>query len=555
MDWSLFVLNQKNRACKLNWASFCVCLMVCLVPAGPANATLTSSTVFSFDLTTNSGGVVESNGFLFGALTNTSLSYGGAIYKVSVNGGLPETIYQLKSTDGYSPVAGLLVGSDGYLYGSTVYGARRTVFNLKDGVGTLFRVKQDGTGFETLHRFATNTLTTSNNLISNLDGMYPSFPLIEDRNQPNIFYGVTTYGGAYGTGVIFSITSDGRFTRLFEFQDLVKDTEAANNNGNAWKNDYGAFPSGPLVFVKDGCGDKGCLYGVTSAGGSKLYKTTNNSVSPAVVTYKGAGTVFKLDLSKGIVSVVQQFDSLSKTIGLNGQFTFSSENNGINLGTSPSNGLIELKDHPGVLVGTTSEGGVPSECHTDTNTNNRVCIPVTEATNNATDENAGLGVVYKLDTSQNNQFEVLHSFDSSVGNNAMLGRVTDIGGKLYGVFLSSSRIYGAVFSINITDGNKYEIILENDNNLSYPNSGLLLSTSNASNFYGTTSAYGGSCGYGNVYRVSLDGVAAPPGSNYSNCYIPAASSSGGGSMDKTSLWVLLGLAALVSVRRRVFSFN
>lgn len=553
------MLNKKVRDYQLSWATCLVCLMVCLVPTTRANAILTSSTLFSFDLTTNSGGVVESNGYLFGTLTNTSLSYGGAIYKVSVDGGQPEIIYQLngdKDKDGYVPAAGLLVGSDGYLYGSTVYGSRKTVFNLKEGTGTLFRVSPDGVGFETLHKFDSSTVLTTNNLLSNSDGLYPSFPLIEDKNDPNTFYGVTTYGGTNGTGVIFSITSDGRFTKLFEFQNLLKDLDATNNNGNAWQNEKGAFPSGPLVFV-EGCGTRGCLYGVTSAGGSNLYKTTDNSVTPASISYKGAGTVFKLDLSNNEVSLVRQFDSLSKSIGSDGRLTFSSgaDSYGINQGTSPTNGLIELKDHPGVLVGTTLAGGVPSECHAETSTNKRVCNPVSEFSSDTTDENAGLGVVYKIDTNQDDQFDVLHYFDSSVEKNSALGKVVDIGGKLYGLFLSSSPgSYGTVFSIDLDKDNAYDIVLENDNNLSYPNSGILLSESNANYFYGTTSAYGGSCGFGNVYRLSFDS-AAPPVSSYSNCYTAASPNSGGGSMDKGWLCVLLGLVALASLRRRVFGFS
>lgn len=512
MDWSLFVLNQKNRACKLNWASFCVCLMVCLVPAGPANATLTSSAVFSFDLTTNSGGVVESNGFLFGTLTNTSLSYGGAIYKVSVNGGAPETIYQLKSTDGYSPVAGLLVGSDGYLYGSTVYGARRTVFNLQDGVGTLFRVKQGGSGFETLHRFDAN-ITTSYPVVGNAisttttnpDGLYPSFPLIED-SVSGCLYGVTSIGGSNGTGIVFRIKKDGLgFEVIHEFSGL-------NTDGS---NAEGAYPNGALLLASDGR-----LYGVTKGGGSKLYTVTNNTVSPSVITTKGTGTVYSIDPANKEFRVVHYFDELSDQINTDSAASYLGQNS---TGAFPYGGLLELEGSPGVIVGAAADGGLPSD----------LTLP-------------GLGVIYKLKT-DGTEFSLLHSFDVATGYSP-IGTLVQKNNTLYGVHASSA----SVFSYNI-DTNTYQVeSLSNAAVTASPNSGLYLSLSR-NDLFGTTGA-GGGCGYGNVYRVSLDGVAAPPGSNYSNCYIPAASSGGGGSMDKTSLWVLFGLAALVSVRRRVFGF-
>ena len=57
----------------------------------------------------------------------------------------------MSTSEAYAPLAGLLVGSDGLLYGTTSLGAVGIEANT---TGTVFRIKTDGTGFTILHRFA-----------------------------------------------------------------------------------------------------------------------------------------------------------------------------------------------------------------------------------------------------------------------------------------------------------------------------------------------------------------------------------------------------------------
>ena len=505
--------NQRVWGWKGCGAVLCWCLGLLGVGHAQTSPSLTYSTIFSFDLSRSAGGVVEDNGTLFGTLSNSSLSYGGAVYKVSIEGGAPETIYQLSSTDGYLPTAPLLVGSDGYLYGSTMYGARTSIVSLYSGSGTLFRVKKDGTGFQTLHRFdaqITNPTVVIGGVSStsqvNSDGLYPAFPLIQDSAQ-SYLYGVTSTGGTNGTGVIFRVKSDGSgFEVLHTFASLG--TDGSSNEG--------AFPSGPLLLAQDGR-----LYGVTSGGGVNLYTKTNNTdLAQPVVTTRGTGTVYSLKTTKDEgnpnnpfdFQTIYSFPALADQVDAD---TNTVDYLGTNdIGAFPSQGLIEVE--PGVLVGTTQDGGGQLV--------------------NAT--TGGLGTVYRLRTDGTGATNLL-SFDATTTGYGIKGNLVLKDSRLYGI---STTGVSQVFSIK-TDGSdfvsQYSFVAPGG---TIPSSGLTLASNG--DFVGTTS-YGGVCtSYGVVYRLG-SGTAT----SYSNC-TATTSSGGGGAMDYDWLAVLAGLLLVTKLKRR-----
>ncbi len=537
------MLNKRFSGRKITWAMFGLGLSLLTGPVLQANATVTYSTVFSFDLSKSSGGVVESDGSLFGTLTNTSLTSGGAIYKASVAGGAPQTIYQLngdKGGDGYVPVAGLLDGGDDYLYGSTLYAARKTVFSTAEGGGTLFRVKQDGSGFQTLHTFdpeITVTTPTIGHLPltnqANSDGLYPSFPLIKD-SVSDYLYGVTSTGGTNGTGVVFRIKRDGTG---FE---LMHSFAALNSDG---KNSDGAFPSGPLLLATDGR-----LYGVTSNGGNNLYtqNTTSSFTDAPSVTTRGTGTVYSLNTDGTDFQTIYNFSSLIDLVDL---VSATNNNFGENTdGSFPSEGLVEVS--PGVIVGITAAGG---------KTDHKV---------------AGRGLIYKLNTDGKN-FVPLHYFDIDTGFAAkgtlVLRKENGVPSRLYGVnsagggTVTPVMSYGSVFSLDPADvanpadvNNPYDFQIEHVFTVAEgisPATGLSLSD-DGNNLYGTTTL-GGSCisaygSYGSVYRLSFNGETA---TGYANCTVYNTSSSGGGAISLGWLWVLSAFGLVLTVRRRLFGFD
>ena len=99
------------------------------------------------------------------------------------------------------------------------------------------------------------------------DGAQPVGGLMQGADGN--FYGTTAYGGTYGDGTVFRLTSDGTFTNLLQFDGF-----------------NGANPSSSLTQGADGY-----LYGTTQSGGQG-----------------GAGTIFQLGLPGGLQITAQPAD-------------------------------------------------------------------------------------------------------------------------------------------------------------------------------------------------------------------------------------------------------
>lgn len=212
--------------------------------------------------------VQADNGLLYGTTTQGgAYTDYGTIFKMTLTGTLT-TLHSFDSTDGCNPQAGLIVASNGSLYGTTTScGAH--------GYGTVFRITQAGK-FTTLYSFGAS------------DGAYPSSRLIQ-ATDGNL-YG-TTYGGGpysspfppYGNGTVFKITPGGTLTTLYNFANLSD----------------GAYPYGGLVQGTDGI-----LYGTTWVGGP-------NGV--------GYGTVFSLDVGLGpFVRTLPDFGKVGSAVKILG---------------------------------------------------------------------------------------------------------------------------------------------------------------------------------------------------------------------------------------------
>jgi uncharacterized repeat protein (TIGR03803 family) len=96
---------------------------------------------------------------------------------------------QVNCTDGELPSAGLVLATDGNLYGTTEYGG---VY----GRGTLFRVSPGG-GFTSLYSFCPEAGCEQ--------GGNPVAALVQGTNGD--FYGTTPEYGSYGQGTIFSLAA------------------------------------------------------------------------------------------------------------------------------------------------------------------------------------------------------------------------------------------------------------------------------------------------------------------------------------------------------------
>ena len=117
-----------------------------------------------------------SDGALYGAVNPVTSVSGGLLYRAAPDGSGVTTIYQLSPTDdGFTPNAGLTLGSDGMLYGTTKFGR---VGDTRTS-GTVFRISQTGTDFVVLHRFEAYTTTTEDSTPRNTQGAFPEAELID----------------------------------------------------------------------------------------------------------------------------------------------------------------------------------------------------------------------------------------------------------------------------------------------------------------------------------------------------------------------------------------
>ena len=70
--------------------------------------------------------------------------------------------YGVPENSGIRPESGVIEGSDGALYGTTLYGGASPLSSFYTAAGTVFRINKDGSGFAILHDF------------SRIDGSFPS---------------------------------------------------------------------------------------------------------------------------------------------------------------------------------------------------------------------------------------------------------------------------------------------------------------------------------------------------------------------------------------------
>ena len=304
------------------------------------------------------------DGHFYGTTSAGGYHDNGTIYKSDASGKVT-ILHHLNNTplafEGDSPQAGLIVGRDGSLYGSTTSGGRYSC-------GTIFKISTGGS-FSVLYS------------LEQSQGSHIYAPLMqgEDGN----FYGVASSGGANGYGTAFKLTGK-TLTVLHHFanidgqatspqsglaQDAIGNLYGTtlsgstngggaiyelNTSGTSFNTVYifgkeprskGANPSSALLYTS------GTMYGTTTYGGANNF-----------------GTIYKFTPSVTAVklTVLHDFDSATD-------------------GDSPAYTLALGPD--GKFYGTTSNGG----------------------------PNGG-GVAYSLDKSNN--FTNLYSFSNAVPTGA-----------------------------------------------------------------------------------------------------------------------------------------
>ena len=147
------------------------------------------TTLYNFDGTHGSypiGGLVQgSDGYLYGTTTAGGSTNAGVIYKITTAGILTVLVNfdNVHTLAGYQSYAGLVAGSDGNLYGATIWGGTF-------GDGTIFQMTDEG-GYTVLYNFDA----------PHGDGAY-STPF---QHTSGKIFGMTERGGTPGKGGIYSL--------------------------------------------------------------------------------------------------------------------------------------------------------------------------------------------------------------------------------------------------------------------------------------------------------------------------------------------------------------
>jgi uncharacterized repeat protein (TIGR03803 family) len=197
--------------------------------------------------------------------------------------------------DGFDPLAGVVIGRDGEVYGTTHSGGDGNGCMQWYGCGTLFHIAPGRTAHQwqevIFHRFG------------DADGSNP------DRGDLTFdaaghLYGTTRNGGAYQQGTVFELTED---PRGFWTENVLYG--------------FAGSPDGAAPLSGIAIDEQGSLYGTTSAGGASGY-----------------GAVYRL---------------LNSGSGWTEEVLYSFGNGAD--GLTPTGGM--LVDSAGILYGATQDGG------------------------------------------------------------------------------------------------------------------------------------------------------------------------------------------------------
>ena len=382
---------------------FRACAAFALAFAPSAQAAGGMETVYLFsasspDYQLPHGDLVKgTDGSLYGTTVYGGESGTGSIYRIDADGEF-DLLHSFNGVDasdanvgGAYPQAGLVFGNDGALYGTTVYGG-------VNGTGTVFRFSL-GSSVPSLTTLRTFSAVGANS--KNVGGAEPYAAL--SLGLDGAFYGSTHSGGAGGNGTIFRVTKGGQFSTLHEFSTYQEGTRNAD----------GAHPLYRLAV-----GEDGRFYGAVENGGAY-----------------GAGAIFEIT-PEGSFATLHSFggsDSEGQepntvTVGGDGALYGTTESSGSALfgrGSifryTPAEGLQTLY----ALSGFAGEGHRPyKRCAL-------VVGPSGQFYGTALGDD-GLGVVYRFVPNQS--FEALYVFGSVAADLAIPDTTLAAGpeGKLYG---------------------------------------------------------------------------------------------------------------------------
>lgn len=408
------------------------------------------------------GLIVDNVGALYGTTASGGAHGYGTVFKLTPIGSryAESVLYDFRGgKDGAQPVAGLLGGAGGPLYGTTESGGAK-------GYGTVFKLAPSGSGYSesVLYTFK-----------GGKDGERPMSTLIVDKN--GALYGTTSSGGGASiNGTVFKLAPSG-----------TTYTESVLHAFGRGKD--GAYPDAGLI-----ADSTGALYGTTASGGDfnrgtafRLAPSQSGYTETVLHSFRGRadGAQPAAGLVAGSTGVL--YGTTYQGGGSNNGTVFDLTPSGSGYhertlhvfrgrsdGSQPTAGLII--DASGALFGTTDVGG-----------------PTTK------------GTVFKLSPSQSGFAEsVLYSFASqNDGGVPYAGLYVDGSGALYGTTIEGGVANnGTVFKLTQSGEGYAETVLyrfRGGRDGAFPLASLIADRSGA--LYGTTTQ-GGTSNDGTVFKLS-----------------------------------------------------
>ena len=276
--------------------------------------------------------IQASDGHLYGTTLAGGATNEGAVFQIEA-AAFSTTLYSFNGqpTDGASPQAALVQGSDGNFYGTTSRGGAADK-------GAVFKMD------------AARVVTTLHSFVGTaLDGATPRSDLI--RGSDGNFYGTTFSGGVADKGTIFKMDALGLVTIVKSFAGSDGGNPIAGlvqaSDGNFYGTTYGGGTAEKgTLFKMDASGAVTTLHSFNGSDGASPYaKLIHASDGKLYGTTEGGGTaekgtVFKLDPS-GAVTTLHSFSGMPSD------------------GANPRGALLQASD--GKLYGTTFGGGMIDE--------------------------------------------------------------------------------------------------------------------------------------------------------------------------------------------------
>lgn len=340
--------------------------------------------------------VQDASGIIYGMTGRGGTSDLGTVFRMRTDGTGFAILHSFESVTGSSsnPTRLVLDGA-GYLYGTL------GVSDAGSDAGVVFKLKTDGTGYSILRTFKGGLN----------DGAGPNSLLFDGSGN---LFGTTGGGGSSSRGTVFRMRTDGTgFAILHSFTD------------------YPADGAGPFAVILDGTGN---LYGTTANGGS---------------SYRGV--VFTLRTDGTGYSILHNFVG-----GTENPSPLVLDGSGILYGTTVGTvGLIPPDMNKGTVFRLKTDGTGYSILHTFTGGGDGAnpYAPVTldgsgnlygTAYSGGNGVGGPRGVVYSLRT-VGTGFATLHSFSGADGAFPSTGVILDNSGNLYGTAGGGSSNRGVVY--------------------------------------------------------------------------------------------------------------